>query len=522
MKKKWIWLSAAVVACVLVVAVYIKEKDASPGHRLDVEDAVVDCAAIHDEQSASSLAAPITPAPDYIRDPIPEDISVSDIAVRAEEFVQLPKTEDIGVARGRFNAAHARIQGLVSVPDGSGRLAIIDQRGKVYLVDAEGNNLSLYLDLIHADVGFYAARYPVEMGLMGIAFHPDFARQGEPGHGKFYTAYSASSDSGVADYFDDDAESHESVVREWTTTDIGAGKFTGTSREVLRVGQFGKWHNIGNIAFNPGATRGGRDYGMLYMGFGDGGGNFDPRGYSQSLLSPLGSILRINPLANDGERAYGIPTGNPFVGRDDALPEIWAYGLRHPQHLSWSWDGRLFFIDIGQDNVEEINLGVVGGNYGWPLREGSFATGLVYQDAMQSSVYPLPECDAASFVYPIAQFDHDRSEGVAIGGGYAYQGEAIPALRDKFLFTELVWGLLLYIDADDVEPGRPQTVYELRVEYDESGGTLLEIAGMHDSRGRRVDLRLGRDDGGEIYLLTKGDGMVRRLVAGPGNKHPSP
>lgn len=454
-----------------------------------------------------------SPLPKPIDDPFPSRIVFGEIAVRAEEFVQLPKTEDVGVAPGRFNAAHARVQGLVPVPDGSGRLAIIDQRGKVYLVDAEGDNLSLYLDLIKAHVGYYAAKLPLEMGLMGIAFHPDFARRHQPGYGKFYTAYSASSISGVADYHEYAARNHESVVREWTAANPQSNAFEGTTREILRVGQVHKVHNIGRIAFNPTTVnRENPDYGMLYIGMGDGGGGQPWQRRSQSLLSPLGSLLRIDPLGGDDGRAYGIPHDNPFVGRDDALPEIYTYGNRHPQHLSWDHDGRLFFIEIGESMVEEVNVGVAGGNYGWPMREGSFVTGFAYQGGQQGAVYPLPPCDDVhGFIYPVAEYDHDESR--AIGGGYVYRGDNIASLRGKYVFTDLMEGRLFYIDADTAEPGRRQTIYELRVDYDGKGGTLLQVAGMHDNRGRRVDLRLGRDAEGELYLLTKGDGKVRRLVA---------
>ena len=90
---------------------------------------------------------------------------------------------------------------------------------------------------------------------------------------------------------------------------------------------------------------------------------------------PHGAIIRIDPLAGDGSRGYGIPPDNPFVDEAGVAPEIWAYGLRHAQQFSWDTDGRMFIGDIGQGFVEEVNLGVPGANYGWRLREGTFATG---------------------------------------------------------------------------------------------------------------------------------------------------
>ena len=325
-----------------------------------------------------------------VEDPIPERIRKGDVVIAAEEFVRAPETSDSSEGRGT-NAAYARIQYLIPMGDGSGRLALNDTRGLVYLTDEHGRTPTTFLDIRDQDVGFDDSMFPNESGLVSVAFHPQFGYEGTAGFGKFYTAYSASSDSGIADYLDDAADSHESVIREWTVTDPSADVFSGSSREVFRIGQFAANHNIGTIAFNAHAEAGSPDYGMLYVCLGDGGAAHDPRDHGQSLAVPQGAIIRIDPLADDGTKGYGIPPDNPFVGRDGVAPEIWAYGLRHPQHFSWDTDGRMFIGDIGQGQIEEVNLGVSGANYGWRLREGTFASGY----AVGAGPGPRPSQDEA-------------------------------------------------------------------------------------------------------------------------------
>ncbi len=354
--------------------------------------------------------------------------------------------------------------------------------------------------------------FPNESGLVSVAFHPEFGQEDSQGFGKFYTAYSATSDSGVADYLEDDAESHESVIREWTMVDPSADVFSGSSREVFRIGQFAPNHNIGTIAFNPNADPGSADYGMLYVCLGDAGYAHDPRNYSQSLAEPQGAILRIDPLSTDGAKGYGIPPDNPLVGRSDAAPEIWAYGLRHPQHFSWDTDGRMFIAEIGQNQVEEVNLGVAGANYGWRLHEGTFATGHAVGEP-PGPVYPRPSQEGA-FTDPVAQYDHD--EGYAIGGGFVYRGQAIPELRGKYVFTDFPRGRLFVINADELEAGGATEITEVRLVLEGREQNLADAVGAPNpyrgNAGNRVDLRLGIDSAGELYLVTKSDGWVRKLV----------
>ncbi|MXZ31926.1 MAG: PQQ-dependent sugar dehydrogenase [Gammaproteobacteria bacterium] len=453
------------------------------------------------------------PPPEPLADPIPGRIEKSDIAVALEDFVQLPRLADSSAAP-RTSDAHARIQYLQPLPDGSGRLAVNDLRGVLYLIDADGGGPHVFLDMREQDVAFDDSMFPNETGLLGFAFHPDFGRTGAPGHGRFYTAYSATSVSGVADYLEEDSDNHESVIREWIVDDPGANAFSGASREVFRIGQFAENHNIGNLAFNPAAAPGDDDYGMLYVSLGDGGGANDPGEYGQSTGEPLSSIMRIDPLGPlDRAARYRIPQDNPFVDTEGFAPEIWVWGLRHPQHFSFDNDGTLYINDIGQTQIEEVNIGVPGANYGWRLREGTFATAFGIGGVRPNPVYPRPE-DEGTFEYPVAQYDHD--EGRAIGSGYVYRGESIPELYGKYVFADLVNGRIFHIESEGLTPGDPAPIRELRVFIDGEEHNIAETLGHPNtySSGMRADLRLGIDSEGELYALTKGDGWVRKIVPG--------
>ena len=472
--------------------------------------------------AALALAAPRAAAQQALADPLPEPIVKGDILVEAVPFVRAPRTTD-AVRFGGANAAYARIQYLLPVPEpaaGAGRagrrLAFNDTRGVLYLTDADSDGPRTYLDLRRQDVAFFNANFPNESGFLGFAFHPQFATPGTPGYGKLYTAFSARANSGVADYEGAGAVQH-SVIREWSATDPAANVFRGTSREVLRVGQFAANHNVGTIAFNPVAAVDEPDYGLLYICFGDGGHRDDPRNHGQSLRSPLGAIARIDPLQTSDGQAYGIPADNPLVGRANAAAEIWAWGLRHPQQFSWDADGRMFLTDIGQDQIEELNLGVRGANYGWRLREGAFSTEPgIGRFGGNRPVYPRPATDPAPFAYPVAQYDHD--EGYAIGGGYVYRGTRIRALQDKYLFTDFPRGRVFAIDADDLAPGESAPIEEVRLRFGGAERAFTEVAGFPNTYyfgEQRVDARVGVDHDGELYLLAKGNGWIYKLASPP-------
>ncbi|MFB3134072.1 MAG: sorbosone dehydrogenase family protein, partial [Rhodothermales bacterium] len=316
---------------------------------------------------------------------------------------------------------------------------------------------------------------------------------------------------------------HHSVIHEWDIDPFNPDTVDPTSaREVLRIGQPYTDHNVGQIAFNPNANSGDPDYGLLYVAMGDGGNvccprpSVDPHFTGQDRSSPLGALLRIDPSADAGGAAYQIPTGNPFAtdGDPDTLGEIYLYGLRNPHRFSWDTGGNggLMISDIGQANIEEINLGQLGANYGWSEREGTF---LVVHDN-ENDVFDLPADDTTfGFTYPVIQYDHDEDDH-AISGGYVYRGSQISTLLGEYVFGDLVSGRVFFAPAASLD-GTGQVAFEELRLIDAADGlekSLLAIIGG-GTPASRADLRFGTDDDGEIYLVTKQDGSIRLLSAPP-------
>ncbi|HYQ73161.1 MAG TPA: PQQ-dependent sugar dehydrogenase [Gammaproteobacteria bacterium] len=440
---------------------------------------------------AAGLALDVVAA--IVTDPVPAPIIKSGIAVKLVDFVTVPPSA--------ASPPLARISLLYHARDGSGRLFVNDLRGKLYAIDQ--GQISVYLDLAAQRPDFVDTPY-LGTGFQSFAFHPDFAV-----NGRFYTVHTETPGTVPADLVSPStvtAAAH-SVVTEWTAGDPAANAFVGTDREVVRIEQPTFLHGLQEIGFNPNATPGDPDYGMLYLGQGDGGELFTTN--PQGLDSPHGAILRIDPLgSNSGNGHYGIPADNPFTGDGDpsTLDEIWAYGFRNPHRFSWDTGGghKMLIGDIGHNNLEEINLGAPGNNYGWNAREGTF----VFDPNMETVVQTLPPNDATlGYTYPVAQYDHD--EGDAIVGGFVYRGTGAPALYGKYLFGDIVRGRIFLVDAGALVSGTQASIDELTL-LDQNGDqtTLLDI-----TPGSRVDLRFGVDAAGEIYVMSKRDGVIRRLVS---------
>ena len=158
---------------------------------------------------------------------------------------------------------------------------------------------------------------------------------------------------------------------------------------------------------------------------------------------------------------------------------------------------------IGQAKVEEINLVVPGHNYGWPMREGTFT---IHPAGDINKVYALPADDSgADFTYPVAQYDHD--EGAAVSGGFEYTGTGFPDLKGKYLFADMNNGRLYYIDLAEVKQGKLATIREWKVAYNGKVTTMAALCGS-----KRVDLRFGKDQHGDVYTFSKQDGKIYRLV----------
>lgn len=447
--------------------------------------------------------------------PIPDPIEKSEIVVAFEEVVKIPDS------KGRT----ARLNMLTHAGDGSGRLFVNDMEGKLYIIfDGVAN---VYMDLRNFVGQGFPEKLTSQQGFSYFAFHPEFAV-----NGIFYTVNTEKKDSGKPDFpvtktiVDGDGKtiesSHHSVVREWTAVDPAASIFSGKSREILRVEQPYKDHNMGQLAFNPRAKPGDTDHGLLFIAMADGGSdsfppsNTDPLDNGQDLNTPLGKILRIDPFGhNSANGQYGIPDDNPFAndGNSGTLGEIWAYGFRNPHRFSWDsgGEGKMLIVDIGQAHVEEINLGIKGANYGWGEREGTW----VVDEKNEKLLFELPANDGDyGFTYPVAQYDHDKPTGVtgfygvAIAGGFVYRGTAIPELVGQYVFADFGRdGRFFHVPVNQLIDGRQAKIKELRLIDDTRETSFLKIIGR-----RRSDVRFGIDEEGELYVTSKSDGKVRKLV----------
>lgn len=443
------------------------------------------------------------------QDPFPQPIAATEgvITVGFEEFAQLPAGDDGQAARPNI---------LVQEPT-TGRIFINDMRGSLYNVGADGQ-VSTYLDLDDDRWGIQVQSAFSERGFHSFAFHPQFAQQGAPGYGKFYTW----TDSEVTDPEPDfvpggGGNTHDTVLHEWTARDLTSATYDGGApRELLRLEQPFPNHNAGQIAFRPGAEPGDEDYGLLYIGVADGGSGGDPMDLAQNLGSAFGKIFRIDPLgSNSANGEYGIPSTNPFVGRSGVLGEIYAYGVRNPQRFAWDpANGNLYVADIGQNTVEEVSPVPAGGNLGWNDWEASFR--FVDREGVSMDG---PRSDP-TVVYPIAEYSQDDpllGRQVAVTGLHVYRRNDIPALNGKILFGDNPSGEVFYVSADDVPDGGQDVIHRVLFRDGNRVRTLLQlIQAKNDAQGvdeaSRADLRFGSLADGRVLLLNKRDGTVRLLV----------
>ena len=487
-------------------------------HRLIVFRCLLGCLGILTSEATSFAQFPGG-------NPLPGTIPKSSLRLVLEDVIRIPPND--GEA--------ARLELLYHAADGSGRLYIADQHGRLYSFFPGDDQPTLFLDVEEHVPDFVDGD---QRGLRSFAFHPDHASSGASGSGKFYTAHSVKHQGpGSGD--------HDSVVAEWTCLPDGRVDTSIAPREVLRVVQPAGDHNIGRIGFRPNLDTSNSDYGNLYIALAD-GANHRPPGdqglnpNAQDRSNLLGSILRIDPLADaNNNTPLRVPDDNPFVGEVDVRPEIWAYGLRNPHQFSWDvgGSGAMFIAEIGQSNIEELNLGIVGANYGWSLREGTFdVAGKAPLIPMQ--VDSLPSDHASdSYTYPVAQYDHVmgnerfRNGSSAIAGGFVYRGSRIPALDDVYFFGDFAFsdgpifalsveGLVAQDDFSNLanaHDGRLAAFSQVGLIYQGQEMSFLEIIQQStgDSRLRRTDLRFGQGEDGEIYILNKHDGWVRRIAAVP-------
>ncbi len=301
---------------------------------------------------------------------------------------------------------------LQSARDGSGRLFVVEQGGVVRgfpnRPDAGASEVFLDLrDKVNTDGN--------EMGLLGLAFSPDFASDKT-----FFVDYTAS---------------------KWTRriTRVARFRAAGNAADaksedvVIEIAQPWSNHNGGQVAFGPD--------GMLYVAMGDGGSAGDPQGNGQNRAALLGKILRLDV----SKRPYAIPADNPFRGNKNGWKEeVWAYGLRNPWRFSFDRaTGTLWAGDVGQVTWEEIDVVEKGKNYGWDCREGMQA----YEPARERS----SACEGASgFVDPV--WTYGRSEGISVTGGYVYRGQSLPDLVGWYVYADYGTGRVWALRAADGEP----------------------------------------------------------------------
>lgn len=432
-----------------------------------------------------------------LSNPIPDSIALSNLAVNLKLIAQIPASSDSG------RLPLTRITKLGFQPK-TGDLFIIDLRGKLYKLDH--GNPTIYLDIAKLKPKFIHEP-GLATGFGSFAFHPEFNK-----NGLLYTTHTEPAGSGKADfgYADSIKVTLQWVLTEWK---IKYPQFPGPSqvqiRELFRVNMVSGIHGVQEITFNPLSKSGDEDYGMLYIGVGDGGSVENGYAFLVHRIEKIwGTILRIDPMGkNSINGQYGIPPNNPFAKNQNskAVGEIYAYGFRNPHRITWTKSGEMLACNIGQGNIESLNLIMPGHDYGWPIREGTFVSSDLSGNL--GKVSPLPANDSIyKITYPIAQYDHD--EGIAISGGFEYWGTAIPQLKGKFLFGDIPTGMLFYINITDVKQGKQAPIKEWKILLNDIPRTLKEICGSE-----RVDLHFGRDSHGELYILTKADGKVYKLVS---------
>jgi len=426
-----------------------------------------------------------------ISNPISEPIKLSDLLVGLKLVTQFPASSDSG------KSPLARITEMKIQP-GTNDLFVVDLRGKLYRL--RNDKPVVYMDIAKVRPQFINEP-GLATGFGSFAFHPEFFR-----NGLLYTTHTEAAHSGKADfgYADSIKITLQWVLTEWKV-DPKSSTFSGTGRELLRVNMVSGIHGVQEISFNPLSKKGDPDYGLLYIGVGDGGAV--ENGYqflAHDKAKIWGTILRIDPAGKNSTNGhYGIPQTNPFAQDKDALGEIYAYGFRNPHRFTWSKKGEMLACNVGHSNIESVNLIKPGHDYGWPIREGSF---LVNPYGDLKRIYSLPANDTVyKITYPVAEYDHD--EGKAISGGFEYLG-TIPGLKGKFLFGDIPTGRLFYIDMADIKQGRFATIKEWRVSLNGEVKTLKQVCGND-----RVDLHFGRDAKGELYMMTKADGKLYKLTS---------
>ena len=342
---------------------------------------------------------------------------------------------------------------LLQPPADSSTWFVVERTG---VVRTFANDPGVGTSTVFVDLSGSIDSGPGEAGLLGMAFHPDYANNRQ-----VYLSFTVTGAPLI------------SRIDRFTSNDGGLTLDPATQTSILSLNQdFGN-HNGGNLAFGPD--------GYLYIGFGDGGSGGDPNNRGQTTNNLLGTIIRIDV---DSGVPYAIPADNPFAGNPPcpqgsgaaACPEIFAFGLRNPWR--WSFDsatGDLFVGDVGQSSFEEIDRVTSGNNYGWNIREGA-------------NCFNANACVTAGLIDPIHEYG--RSEGTSVTGGYVYRGTNIPSLTGFYVFADFTTGRIWSIDS------AAQNLVDSDLLIDSS----LNIASF------------GQANSGELYVVNFG-GTLHRITA---------
>jgi glucose/arabinose dehydrogenase len=336
---------------------------------------------------------------------------------------------------------------VTSAPDGSGRLFVLEQAGRIRIVKNGTLLATPFLDI--SDMTAKGG----EQGLLGLAFHPAFKT-----NGLFYIYWTLANG--------DDAVNQYKVS---SNPDVAVRT---SSKRVITFGHPYDNHNGGMLAFDKA--------GYLFIGTGDGGSSGDPGNRAQSKSSLLGKILRINVNGRVGTRQYTVPAGNPYVGKT-GLDEIWSYGLRNPWRFSFDrLTGDLWIGDVGQDRYEEIDRSTVVGsnrgrgiNFGWRVMEG------------RHCYNPSSGCSRSGKMLPVVEYSH--SQGCSVTGGYVYRGKLVPSLYGRYVFADFCSGTIWSVPKGGVSPMTKSLVMD----------TSMHISSF------------GEDASGELYVVDRNGAIYR-------------
>jgi glucose/arabinose dehydrogenase/plastocyanin len=348
----------------------------------------------------------------------------------------------------------------ISPPGDKARLFVLEQNGLIRVIQNGVLQPTPALDIqSRVQPPLNAGNPNDERGLLGIAFHPGYTNPASPGYRTLYTYNSEQIPTNTSPAYPvptTATNNYKNVLNEWKISSTNASVIDPTSRrEVISFGKTAQNHNGGTCTFGPD--------GYLYLALGDGGdandvglSHISPGGNAQNLTTPLGKFLRFDPLdpnlttgssdvvSSNGQ--YRIPADNPFQGAGQ-VHEIYAYGMRNPYRFCFDpVTGDLIHADVGQNNVEEIDRIIKGGNYGWAIKEGDFLFNMTNGPAGPAGTIGTPPGNhspgsPAGLIDPISgpqgTLEYDHNEGISITGGFVYRGTAIPDLYGKYIFGDL-------------------------------------------------------------------------------------